>query len=62
MQCLAAGTVCFVGRDDAEGEKALERITEEYSQETGGFAPFVFRGSSMGASDFGILQVRLPQA
>ena len=59
LDTLNAGTVCFIGRDDAEGEEALASITQRYSEETGGFAPFVFRGSSMGASDFGSLKIRL---
>lgn len=50
--------MCFIGRDDPEGEDALAQILDKYSQETGGSKPFVFRGSSMGASDFGILRVQ----
>ena len=57
-----AGTVCILGRDDKEGEEALARVVAAYSKETGGFAPTMFNGSSMGAAAFGRLRIRLKAA
>lgn len=54
-----AGTVCILGRNDEEGEAAVAKVVEAYSKETGGFAPNMFSGSSMGAAAFGKLRVKL---
>jgi galactokinase len=50
----SGGTVAILGREDAGQE--IERITESYEKQIG-YRPYVFSGSSMGASAFGHLRV-----
>ena len=54
----SGGTVCVLGSSDPNGESAVRMIQEEYCQLTG-HRPVCFRGSSMGASTFGHLTVKL---
>lgn len=51
------GTVCVMGSRDEAGEAALEAVVKQYAKETG-HVPHVFRGSSMGATQFGHLKMR----
>jgi L-arabinokinase len=51
------GTVCILGRNDAEGEAAVARVAARYAAETG-HAPQLFEGSSMGADAFGHVCIR----
>jgi hypothetical protein len=60
--CLLPGTVCILGSNDSEGEKALRRVVANYSRETSGFEPDVLVGSSMGAAAFGCLRIRIRSA
>ncbi len=50
----SGGTVVLLGR--AAASESIEGIVEKYSSETG-FKPYVFSGSSMGASEFGYLKL-----
>jgi len=51
----SGGTVAVLG--SAKGEQALVEIFKRYANETGHY-PKIFRGSSMGADDFGCLVLR----
>jgi L-arabinokinase len=56
----SGGTVCVLGRDNAEAEEAVQEVVARYAQ-AAGLQPYVFRGSSPGASTFGCLRL-LPAA
>eukprot|EP00937_MAST-01D_sp_MAST-1D-sp2_P000043 g43.t1 len=56
----SGGTVCVLGRNNAEGEAAIVDIVAKYTQATG-HRPFVFSGSSPGAGSFGVLHVPVRQ-
>ena len=51
----SGGTVAILGRADAEG--AVQAIAAEYARNTG-HQPVIFRGSSMGAAQFGAIRLR----
>lgn len=57
VMCLPAGSVCILGAATAEAEQAVQRIVSRYAEETG-FVPYEFRGTSIGASCFGHLQLK----
>jgi len=50
----SGGTVAILGRSDAR--ESFLRVVRGY-EEIQGSAPYVFEGSSMGADDFGVIQV-----
>ena len=53
----SGGTVCVLGRSDGSGEAAVAEVCEAYKRSTGR-TPYVFRGSSVGAVEFGHVWVR----
>ena len=54
---MPVGSVCILGAATTEAEQAVQRIVSRYAEETG-FIPYEFRGTSIGASRFGNLQLR----
>mmetsp|Transcript_18960 Transcript_18960/g.52888 ORF Transcript_18960/g.52888 Transcript_18960/m.52888 type:complete len:390 (-) Transcript_18960:254-1423(-) len=54
----SGGTVCILGTSEPGGEAAVKQVQQEYQQRTG-HHPLCFRRSSMGASTFGQLRVKL---
>ena len=53
----SGGTVCVLGDNSQQAADAVRSIAERYAKQTG-HAPYVFRGSSPGAADFGFLRVK----
>ncbi len=52
----AGGTVAILGTHSAESERAFRRVVARFREQTGR-APYIFEGSSVGADQFGILEL-----
>jgi L-arabinokinase len=53
----AGGTVAILGTQSVESERAFQRVVARFHEETGR-TPYIFEGSSIGADQFGILELR----
>ncbi|MDW7681144.1 MAG: GHMP kinase, partial [bacterium] len=52
----SGGTVVVLGKGDAE--HGLQKVAEQYEKITG-YRPYIFRHSSCGAVEFGVLEIRV---
>lgn len=56
---LLPGTVCIMGSAGQDGDDAVRRLCDLYSEFTCRGAPQTFSGSSPGASSFGHVRIKL---
>ena len=52
----SGGTVAVLGRKNADSE--IEKMAEEYEKQTG-HKPYIFKGSSIGAAEFGYIKLTI---